>query len=80
MRSKERRQKGFRVERIRVLLRPGAAAAIASWLKALRNLARAAVDATAKALTAEIAGYVENPDTLHDPQPLQTRFGEAAKV
>ena len=80
MRSRERRQKGFRVERIQALLGPGAAAAIDPWLKALRNLApaRAAIDSTAKALAAEIARYVENPDTLHDPQALKTRFGEAA--
>ena len=80
MRSRERRQKGFRVERIRALLGPDAAAAIDPWLKALRNLARtrAAIDATAKVRAAEIARYVENPDTLDDPQPLKTRFGEAA--
>ena len=80
MRSSERRPKGFRVERIRALLGPDAAAAIDPWLKALRNLARtrAAIDATAKAHAAEIARYVENPDTLDDPQPLKTRFGEAA--
>ena len=78
MRSGERRQKAFRVERIRALLGPNAAA-IDPWLMALRNLARgrAAIDATAKALAAEIAGYVENPVTLDDPQSLKTRFGEA---
>ena len=80
MRSGERRQKRFRVERIRALLGPDAAAAIDPWLKALRNLARAraAFDATAKALPAKIAGYVENPNTLDDPQPLKIRFDEAA--
>ena len=80
MRSGERRKKGFRVKRIRALLGPDAAAPIDPWLKALRNLARArsAVGATAKALAVEIAGYVEKPDTLDDPQPLKTRFGEAA--
>ena len=80
MHSRERRQKGFRVERIRTLLGPDTAAAIDPWLKALRNLARAraVIDATAKALAAEIAGYVENPDTLDDSQPLKTRFDEAA--
>ena len=40
MRSGERRQKRFRVERIRALLGPDAAA-IDPWLKALRSLARA---------------------------------------
>ena len=80
MRSRDRRKMGFRVERIRALLGPDAAAAIDPWLKALRNLARARapIDATAKAIAAEIAGYVENPDTLDDPQPLRTRFGEVA--
>lgn len=82
MRSGERRQKGFRVERIRALLRPDAAAVIDSWLKALRNLARtrAAIGDTAKALVAEIALYAENPDTLDDPKPLKIRFGEAARA
>ena len=76
----DRRQKGFRVERIRALLGPDAAAAIDPWLKALRDLARArvAIDATAKALAAAIAGNLENPDTLDDLQPLKTCFGEAA--
>ena len=80
MRSRERRQKGFRVERIQTLLGPGSAAAIDPWLKALRNLARAwaPIDATAKPLAAEIAGYAQNPETLHDPQTLKTRFGEVA--
>ena len=80
MRSRERRQKGFRVERIQTLLGPGSAAAIDPWLKALRNLARAwaPIDATAKPLAAEIAGHAQNPETLHDPQTLKTRFGEVA--
>ena len=80
MGSMERRKKGFRVERIRGLLGPDAAAVIDRWLMALRSLtrARAAVDATSKALAAEITGYVENLDTLNDPQLLKTRFGEAA--
>ena len=79
MRSKERRQRGFRVERIRTLLGLDAAA-IGSWLAALRNLARAraAIGATVTALETEIAGYLENLDTLVDPQSLKTRFGEAA--
>ena len=80
MNSSERRHEGFRVERIRTLLEPDASAVIDPWLKALRNLARAraSVDTTAKALTAEVDGYVEKPDTLDDPRPLATRFGEAA--
>ena len=80
IRSSERRQKGFRVERIRTLLGPEAAAVIDPWLKALRDLARArpTIDATAKALTAEVDDYVEKPDTLDDLQPLVARFGEAA--
>ena len=80
MNSSERRQEGFRVERIRTLLEPDASAVIDPWLKALHNLARAraSVDATAKALTAEVDDYVEKPDTLDDPRPLATRFGEAA--
>ena len=80
MHSRERRQKGFRVERIRTLLELDASAVIDPWLKALRNLARvrAIVGTTAKALTAEVDGYVEKPDTLHDPQPLRTCFSNAA--
>ena len=83
MHSRERRLKGFRVERIRTLLGSDAPAVIDPWLKALRNLARAraAIDATDKALTAEVNAYVGKPDTLEpldDLQPLKTRFGEAA--
>ncbi|MDE0344480.1 MAG: ATP-binding protein, partial [Boseongicola sp.] len=80
MNSSKRRQEGFRVERIRTLLRADATAVIDPWLKALRNLARAraTLDATAKALTAEVDGYAEKPNTLHDPQPLRARFREAA--
>lgn len=78
--SSERRQEGFRVERIRTLLEPDASAVIDAWLKALRNLARAraTIDATASALTAEVEGYAEKPDTLRDPRPLRTSFGNAA--
>ncbi len=78
--SSERRQEGFRVERIRTLLEPDASAVIDAWLKALRNLARAraTIDATASALAAEVEGYAEKPDTLRDPQPLRTGFGNVA--
>ena len=72
-------QPGFRVERMRELLGPDAAAAIDPWLTALGKLAdaRAAIYAIANGLKAEIAGYVNNPDTLDDPQPLKARFREA---
>ena len=80
MHSSERQQKGFCMERIRALLGPEAAAVIDPWLTALRNLARAraTIDTTAKALMTRVDGYVVKPDTLDDPRPLKTRFGEAA--
>ena len=72
-------QAGLRVERMRELLGPDAAAAIDPWLTALRRLAdaRAAIGAIAKGLKAEIAGYVKNPAALDNPQPLKARFREA---
>ena len=72
------RQAGLRVERIRELLEPDAATAIDPWLMALRKLAaaRATMDDIARALRTEIAGYVNSPDTLEDPQPLKARFSE----
>ncbi len=79
MNSRERRLKGFRVERIRVLLGADAPAVVDPWLQALRNLARARVDiaATARALRAEVNGYMEKPETLPHLQPLRSRFNDA---
>ncbi len=80
MNPSEHRQKGFRVERIRTLLGPEAAAVIDPWLTALRSLARAraTIDSTASTLAAEVEGYAEKPDTRNDPQPLRTSSGNAA--
>ena len=82
MDSRDRRQKGFRVERIRGLLGPDAVSDIDNWLDALRNLARArlAINTTAMALATQVAGRVENPDNLDDPHLLKTRFDEAGAV
>ena len=78
--SRLRRKVGFRIERIRTLLGADASVVVDPWLTELRNLVRARVTikAIASDLTTEMNGYVENPDTLHNPQPLKTSFGEAA--
>ena len=80
MSSRDRRKKGFRVERIRALLGPDAVSDIDIWLDALRNLARArpAIDTTAMALATQVADHVENPDNLDDPHLLKTRFDKGA--
>lgn len=74
--SKRRRERGFRVDRIRALLGPPGAAPIAAWLLEARRLWRASSAAAriGKAILAEIDGYTANLDSLIDTTALRGRL------
>jgi hypothetical protein len=80
--SRSRRTRGFRLERIRGLLGPGAQAGIESWLSSLRQLVRARTRALASAscLSALIAGYADRPEFLADVASIKTEFSALAKA
>lgn len=74
--SKLRRQREFRVERVRKLLGPEGAPAVAAWLAESRRMARArsAVRRIAGPVLAEAEAYVANLDSLGDTTVLQERL------
>jgi hypothetical protein len=70
---KARRSQGFSLQRIRELLGPGGASAIAAWLPLHRRLARARAGARRRASTCHriLAGYAANLDSLTDTAPVK---------
>jgi hypothetical protein len=80
--SVNRRETGFRIERIRGLLGADADAAVKPWLEALRALARAksAVSVQVMALSVAIANYIDDLESLDDPHTIKTQFDSAAAL
>jgi hypothetical protein len=74
--SKRRRERGFRVDRIRALLGPPGTVPIAAWLLEARHLwrARSAAARLCKTVLTEIDGYTANLDSLNDTTVLRDRF------
>lgn len=73
--SKRRRERGFRVDRIRALLGPPGAAPVAAWLLEARHLwrARSAAARLCKAVLTEVDGYAANLDSLSETTVLRDR-------
>jgi hypothetical protein len=78
--SKLRRQREFRVERIRKLLGPEAEPAVAVWLAESRRMARARsrVRRIAGPILGEAEGYAANLDLLADATALQEELNRLA--
>jgi AAA domain len=74
--AKRRRERGFRVDRIRTLLGSQAAAAVSAWLLEMRQLwrARSTVVRISRRTLAEIDGYTANLDSLTDATELWNRL------
>lgn len=74
--SKRRRERGFRVDRIRALLGPPGAVPTAAWLLEARRLwrLRSAPARICKAVLTEIDGYAANLDSLNDITMLRDRL------
>jgi hypothetical protein len=73
--SKRRRERGFRVDRIRSLLGPAGAAPIAAWLLEAGRLwrARSAVARLCRAVLTEVDGYAGNLESISDVTVLRDR-------
>jgi RecF/RecN/SMC family protein len=76
--SRFRRERGFRVGRIRELLGVDAEPGIAAWLAALGRLMRSRTRAmiAIRRLSALVSSYVERLDSLADPVLIKTGFAE----
>jgi RecF/RecN/SMC N terminal domain len=80
--SQFRRERGFRVARIRSLLGVDAGPIINAWLQVLRPLVRrrAAMDRRIRSMAAQIADYSANPDSLDDPAVLTQEFQALTEI
>jgi hypothetical protein len=76
--SKKRRERGFRVDRIRTLLGPQGTAPVAVWLRKARHLWRTSsvVARLCNAIVTEIDGYARSLESLSDITVLRDRHTE----